>query len=121
MNKKQKLKKIFKYIYRETDESVTDYVDMEDILKMVNYDELYDELDNQGFFYVEIIYYSRAMEYLKNNDHSLTQSLELAGELGYHPGDLNSELLASLLASERIKESFSSYYDEIEDILTNNE
>ena len=41
MNKKQKLENIFEYIEKDTDQSVTDHIDMEDILKMESYDELY--------------------------------------------------------------------------------
>ena len=121
MNKKQKLENIFKYIQSETDELITDYIDIEEILQMESYDELYEKLEEQGFFNVEIIYYARAMEYLQTNDTSLSDSLEIAGEMGYRTEDLNSEILASILASKKIQESFGGYYDEIEDILTNNE
>lgn len=121
MNKKQKLENIFEYIEKETGQCVTDHLDIEDILKMESYDELYDELEQVGFFTVEIIYYAKAMEYLQRNDTSLSDSLTIAGEMGYRAEDLNSEILASLLASEKIQESFGGYYDEIEDILTNNE
>ena len=47
--------------------------------------------------------------------------MTIAGEIGYRAGDLNSEILASLLASEKIQESFGSYYGEIEEILSNEE
>ena len=121
MNKKEKLENIFKYIDKETEQCVTDYIDIEEILKMEDYDELYDELQDVGFFNVEIIYYATAMDYLKEHDTSLTQSLEYAHDLGYSAKDLNSELLATILACEKLIESFSAYYDEIQDILTNNE
>ena len=121
MNKEKKLENIFEYIQKETDESVTDYVDMEDILEMEGYDDLYEKLEENGFFDVEIIYYSKAMEYLKEHDTSLTDSLTLAGDMGYRSEDLSSEILASLLASQKIQESFAEFYDEIEEILSNEE
>lgn len=121
MNKKQKLENIFEYIEKDTDQSVTDHLDIEDILKMESYDELYEELQDVGFFNVEIIYYAKAMEYLKEHDTSLTDSLEYAHNLGYSARDLNSELLATILACENLIESFSAYYDEIQDILSNDE
>jgi hypothetical protein len=121
MNKEKKLKNIFEYIQNETDELVTDYVDMEDILEMEGYDDLDEELNEQGFFDVDIIYYARAIEYLKEHDPSLSESLGLAGDMGYRAEDLNSEMLASLLASQKIRESFGSFYDEIEEILSNDE
>ena len=121
MNKKQKLENIFNYIFNETDQSVTDHIDMEDILKMESYDELYEELEEQGFFLVDIIYYGKAIEYLKEHDPSLQHSLELASEMGYSPDALNSEILASILAGNMVLESFCSFSDEIEEILSNDE
>ena len=44
------------------------------------------------------------MEYLKENDPSLSESLEIAAELGYDFKNLNSEILASLLASRKEEE-----------------
>jgi len=121
MNKKQKLENIFNYIFNETNRSVTDYISIEDILKMTSFQELYEQLESEYFFDVEIIYYAKAMDYLKENDPSLTDSLIIAFDMCYSPCDLNSEKLASILASKKVIESFSSYYDEIQDILTNNE
>lgn len=68
--------------------------------------------DNQGFD-SEIIYYSRAIEYLQENDPSLRNSLEIASEYGYEVSNLNSEILASLLASQNIREDFYKLEDEI--------
>ncbi|QDP51043.1 MAG: hypothetical protein Unbinned6004contig1002_29 [Prokaryotic dsDNA virus sp.] len=121
MKKQEKLENIFKYIFKETNELVTDYIDIEEILQMEGYDDLHEKLEEEGFFDVEIIYYARAMEYLQINDTSLSDSLTIAGEMGYRAEDLNSEILASLLASEKIQESFGSYYGEIEEILSNEE
>lgn len=68
--------------------------------------------DNQGFD-SEIIYYSRAIEYLQENDPSLRNSLEIASEYGYEVSNLNSEILASLLVSQNIREDFYKLEDEI--------
>jgi hypothetical protein len=118
--KKEKLKNIFEYIEKDTDQSITDHIDMEDILKMSSYDELYDELDEQGFFLVDIIYFGKAIEYLQEYDPSLQHSLELASEMGYSPDALNSEILASILAGDKVLQSFCSFSDELEEILRNN-
>ena len=119
MNKQKKLKNIFEYIEKDTDQSVTDHIDIEDILKMESYDELYEELEEVGFFLVDIIYYGTAIEYLKEHDPSLQHSLELASEMGYSPDALNSEILASILAGDKVLASFCSFSDELEEILTN--
>ena len=62
-------------------------------------DEIQEELQDNGYFNVEIIYYYKAMQYLLEHDTSLTESLEYAAELGYETQNLNSETLASLHAS----------------------
>lgn len=64
----------------------------------------------------EVIYYSKAMEYLSNNDASLHESMTLADELGYSPKDINSELLATLLMQQNLNEELNSLVSEIEDI-----
>ena len=51
------------------------------------------------------------MEYLKVNDCSLSESIELANEMGYTLENINSETLASLHASRQREEIF---YNEIE-------
>ncbi len=121
MKKQEKLEYIFECIEKETDQSVTDHVNIEDILKMSSYDELYEELEQVGFFTIDIIYYAKAIEYLKEYDLSLKHSLELASEMGYTPDGLNSEILASILAGDKVLESFCSFADRLEIILSNKE
>lgn len=87
------------------------YVDANDVN---SYDDIYDAIDNNRGFDVDIMYYGSAMEYLRENDTSLRESLEMADELGYRPKDINSELLASLLASKNCVEEFEEYRSEIE-------
>lgn len=74
-------------------------------------------LDDNDCFNTEIIYYHNAIEFLRQNDSSLTESLNLADELGYSVSQINSELLASLLASQMIREEFSEYYSELENLI----
>jgi intracellular sulfur oxidation DsrE/DsrF family protein len=71
--------------------------------------------DNQAFD-VEIIYYSRAIEFLKKNDPSLKNSLEIASNMGFDTKNLNSEILASLLASELIRDEFSDIFTELDEL-----
>ena len=87
-----------------------------------NFDELEEEIDNNGFFQQEVIYYGTAMDYLREQDPSLREALELAGDMGFDAGRLNSEILASILKSERVRESFyelrtevDDFFDELED------
>ncbi len=77
-----------------------------------------DDLDAYDYFQENIIYHSTAMKFLMENDGSLKESLELAKEFDYSLSDLNSELLASLLATqynidewEEIKQNIIDAFD----------
>lgn len=78
-----------------------------------NFEDLKDAIDEGNGFDIEIIYYSASMEYLSNNDNSLRESLQLADDLGYKAKECNSELLASLLASQNSRSEF----DELENVI----
>lgn len=65
----------------------------------------------------EVTYYSTAMEYLTNNDTSLRDSLDLADEMGYSPGNLNSEILATLLLQRELSDEWYKVQDEVEELI----
>jgi len=83
------------------------------------YYKLSELLEDGGYYDIEIIYYDRAMEYLSENDRSLNESLEIANEMGYTPDNLNSEILASLLASRIERDKFYELQCDIEDFFMN--
>jgi hypothetical protein len=85
---------------------IMDYVDIQDIDLNNAYESIYDMLDEKNAFDIEILYYSNAIEYLKENDPSLNESIEIVEELGYTFKNLNSEVLASLLASQNARYDF---------------
>tara|TARA_R100000656_G_C3918511_1_gene122329 strand:+ start:127 stop:714 length:588 start_codon:yes stop_codon:yes gene_type:complete len=62
----------------------------------------------------EIIYHSKAMEYLREYDNSLFESLSIASELCYDVEDLNSELLATLLYQQNLHIEWYEISQEIE-------
>jgi len=77
-------------------------------------------IDNNNGFNVEIIYYTNAIKFLSENDPSLTDSMSLANECGFTLNKINSELLASLLASDMVRTKFSelefkitNFFDEL--------
>jgi hypothetical protein len=88
------------------------YVDANDVN---SFDDIYDAIESNNGFEVEIIYYASAMDYLREHDTSLRESLEIAEEYGYTPKNINSELLASLLASRYCRDEFEEYRSEKED------
>lgn len=92
-----------------------DYVNIDDIDLSDAYQSIYGMIDDNGGFNVEIIYYSKAIDYLSENDPSLRESFRIADDCGYNLTDLSSEVLASLLASEICRDDFSALETYIED------
>ena len=89
------------------------HITIDDIDLNDPYNSIYGMLEDAGAFDIEIIYYSSAMKYLSENDNSLRNSLDIADAMGFTPKNLNSEILASLLASENSREEFAELENEI--------
>ena len=89
-------------------EDATDFINTNIQADLIEYSpqEIFYELQDTGFFNVEIIYYSNAMKYLQENDCSLSESLDLANQMGFTLENINSETLASLHASQQREEVF---------------
>tara|TARA_R100000664_G_C2731059_1_gene121629 strand:- start:274 stop:651 length:378 start_codon:yes stop_codon:yes gene_type:complete len=107
----------FNRISNDLEFNINEFLTDEDLGEITDYDELYEILDNAGAFHVEIIYYHKAIKYLMQNDSSLNVSLGIANNMGYKTDDLNSEVLASLLASELARCEFEDYRSEINELL----
>ena len=99
----------------EINDNLINYVDIENIDFSDAFNSIYDMVEENYGFDIEIIYYSNAIKYLQENDASLQESLEIAEEYGYELENLNSEVLASLLASRNAREDFADLREEIED------
>ena len=97
-----------------SDVCITDYVNIEDIDIDNSYNSIQEKIHENNGFDIEIIYYSKAIEYLSENDPSLKESLGIASDYGFELKNLNSETLASLLASENARENFYGLESEIE-------
>lgn len=80
-------------------------------------DDVRNILEDANAFDIEMIYYSRAIEYLSENDNSLRESLAIAQDMGFEPKNLNSEILASLLASQNAREEFGEIKGELQDLI----
>ena len=101
-------------------EDATEFMSLPDELEDYDVHQIYDELQDNGFFNVDIIYYSKAIEYLKENDSSLCESLEIAAECGFTLENLNSEALASLHASrDRENKFWEDVQPELDKIINN--
>ena len=87
---------------------------------LTDVDDIFFDLQNNGYFNEEVIYYSSAIRYLKDNDPSLCESLEIANEYGYTTENLNSEVLATLHASQKKEETFNELIaPELENLFNN--
>jgi len=82
--------------------SLDDYETAQECIEAIEEENMFDE---------DVIYYSNAIDYLKEYDPSLNESLEIANEYGYQLQNINSELLASLLKSQNNREDF--YNDKV--------
>jgi len=110
MTRAEKIEKFLREEIKLRHIDLLDYINAENVN---SFNDIYEQVEEQGGFNVEIIYYSRAMEYLMENDTSLQNSMELAADFGYTPENINSELLASLLASQYSMEELYKYEHEI--------
>ena len=68
----------------------------------------------------EVIGYYNAMQFLSENDMSLTDSIELAIEYGTPIESLNSELLATLLQQRDMLDTLYGYREELEETFFSN-
>lgn len=101
--------------FLESLETDVDFSCLNDLDEINSFDELYDELQEQNAFDCEVIYYANAIEFLRENDQSLADSIEIAVEYGYELENINSEILASLLKSRMLSEEFGELRSEIEE------
>tara|TARA_R110002126_G_scaffold39802_1_gene117669 strand:+ start:197 stop:556 length:360 start_codon:yes stop_codon:yes gene_type:complete len=108
---------LFNKLSENLEFDIMGYFTSDEIDNINSFDELEIELNENGAFDIEIIYYYKAMEYLKEHDTSLSESMEIAHECGFELKNINSEVLASLLASQNAREEFYDLQNEIEDFL----
>ncbi len=118
MRNKQEIIEYFDRISADLEFDIMEHLTEDDLDDIEDFDDLMDILKNDGAFDIEIIYYHKAMKYLQENDTSLTESLNIANDCGYKTCDLNSEMLASLLASQQAEEEFYEYSAQINELLT---
>lgn len=112
---KEQQTKVFNFLNNlDTEVTITDYVNIEDIDENDVFNSICDTIRDNGGFDIEIIYYSNAIDYLKENDKSLMDSIGIALDYGFELKNITSETLASLLASRNAEDNFYELQDEIE-------
>ena len=105
-----------------TEIDVLNLVDIDSIDYDYPFDSICDMINDNNGFTFDVIYYSNAIDYLSENDPSLNESLGLAHEMGFTLDNLNSEVLASLLKTENVRNEFyeleneiNEYFEELEE------
>jgi len=106
-------------IENDTKIEILNNIELQDIDLENPFDSIIEAIYENNGFDIEIIYYSNSIEYLKENDPSLMESIEIALDYGYELKNINSELLASLLASQNSREKFYQYENEINELFKN--
>lgn len=116
--KKERIVKELDDLLQESGLCFSDYLNESDLDDVRDADDLYNShIERAINESSDIIYYSRAMEYLQENDASLRRSLEIASEFGYPLEDLNSEKLASLLNYQENVDAYRNNRAQIDDLL----
>ena len=111
----EKIETFFAELDKQIDlnDNIINYIDIESIDATDAFSSIYDMIDENDGFNCEVIYYSNAIKYLQENDPSLNESLGIAADYGYELKNLNSEILASLLKSQNVRDEFLELRDEI--------
>lgn len=93
-------------------------INVTDMYRDMTFDSLTDAMIARGVFEVKIKP-EHAMSYLIYHDNDLRKSMEWADEMGYGVLDVDSALLASLLASHNALEDWLSKRNLIQFVITN--
>lgn len=123
--KTQNILDFIKECQKNTDFDVVYYIDEQELEALETAEQVVGYIeslnDNRRITDKDVIYSSCAIDYLQENDPSLQNSLEIAHEYGIGTKDLNSEILASLLASQENEEKFTEFLENLREELENNE
>jgi hypothetical protein len=118
MTRKEKKEQIIK-IFQET-KYINDWFDYEDYIDIAIDSQsirIFDKNIDELFFNYLIVYNSKAMEFLTEEDPSLTEAFKYAKELEYTLDELDSEKLANFVLEARIREEWDNIKGDIEEIL----
>ena len=98
-------------------ERITYFIDESDLYAGMSMDSIDEAAERYISEHCDIIYYSNAIDFLQTHDPSLTDSLDLARDYGYDIGSLNSEVLATLLNEQFMRQEWYDMRDDVESII----
>lgn len=105
-NNQTRIEKIINWLNENSSADIDYSGIIADDAEINSFEDLRDIIEDANGFDQEIVYYANAINYLKEHDPSLRESLGIALEFGYTIKDLSSETLASLHASRKCREDF---------------
>jgi hypothetical protein len=111
MRTKQEIEDFLKGLSTEVD--ILKYIDIDDIDQKRPFGTIYGMLLANGGFDVEVTDRDEAIRYLSQHDPTLTKSKSLIEFYDYDKSEVNPELMAGLLQSERLKDRFAEFEDKI--------
>jgi hypothetical protein len=113
---KQRIREIYdenpKYHDIDIDKIIEEIEGVDSIYEL---DDLNELIWDTTILQEEFIYYYDAMKYLTENDPSLTESFEIASEYSFDPKNLNSCILAGLLASRQNEDDWHNLARELDE------
>ena len=100
-------------------EYISEYVDYKYFLNNLDNDDLEqlrEDFTENYIWTTDIIYYSRAIEFLRNEDPWFQETFELMDEMWYWENldKLNSEIMATTLLQARLTEEFDEIIGDLE-------
>ncbi len=116
-NLQQRIETIFTnnaYDYKE----LIREIDLNYIFKNEEFDtmeEFQEKVQENYINTAQIIYYLSAIEYLKENDPSLQEAMEIASDMWFTTDKLSSELLASILYQSNLTDELNKLINELQE------
>ena len=107
---------VFNYTDIQVDEYIYERSEIEDIFENITHmNDLFNILCEKNAFHhlSEFIYYSDAIEYLNQNDYSLTDSFEIAKEMGFTLDKLDSCILATIHKERKLEGDFFKLTEDV--------
>jgi len=118
MTKEKRLEKFISEIEKDLHHEITYYLYPEDYIDLVNQEiDLIDLLEDTDFFNVDIIGITEANKII--NDIGFNSAIEIAKYYGYSINNIDSEALASIVASQELRDKFYIIEGSIKDYIDN--
>lgn len=118
MTKEKRLEKFISEIEKDLHHEITYYLEDQDYIDLVNEESnLSDILEDTDFFNVDIIGITKSNKII--NDIGFNSAIEIAKDYGYSINNIDSEALASIIESQKLRNEFNKINERITDYIDN--